>query len=110
MFMTTITAWKYLAPKPKSFYKQLFVNNRIQARLLYGHYRNAEEPLSPEAIAAAYNLPLEAVQEAIRYCEGNPPEIREDFAAEDALLDAEQRAAAEGRLLTPQEMVELRRR
>lgn len=108
--MATIASWKYLAPKPKSFYKQLFVNGRIQARLLYGLYRSAEEPQSPEQIAAAYNLPLEAVQEAIAYCEGNPPEIQEDFAAEEALLAAEQRAAAEGRLLTPQEMVELRRR
>ncbi len=50
--MATITTWKYLAPKPKSFYKQLFVNGRIQARLLYGLYRNAEEPQSPEEIAA----------------------------------------------------------
>ena len=108
--MATITTWKYLAPKPNSFYKQLFVNGRTQARLLYGLYRNAEEPQSPEEIAAAYNLPLEAVREAIAYCEGNPPEIQEDFAAEDALLAAKQRAAAEGRLLTPQEMAELRRR
>ena len=108
--MATIATWKYLAPKPKSFYKQLFVNRRIQARLLYGLYRNAEEPQSPEQIAAAYNLPLEAVQEAIAYCESNPPEIQEDFAAEEALLAAEQRAAAEGRLLTAQEMVKLRRR
>jgi hypothetical protein len=108
--MATIASWKYLAPKPKSFYKQLFVNGRIQARLLYGLYRSVEEPQSPEQIAAAYNLPLAAVQEAIANCEGNPPEIQEDFDAEEALLAAEQRAAAQDRLLTPQEMVELRRR
>jgi hypothetical protein len=108
--MSTTIIWKYLAPKPKSFYKQLFVNGRIQARLLYGLYRNTEEPQSPEAIAAAYHLPLEAVREAIAYCDANPPEIQEDLAAEEALLAAKQRAAAEGRLLTPTEWVELRRR
>ncbi|HYV37894.1 MAG TPA: hypothetical protein VE988_19570 [Gemmataceae bacterium] len=50
--MTTITTWKYLAPKPKSVYKQLFVG-RIQTRLLYGLYRSEEEPQSPEEIADA---------------------------------------------------------
>ena len=41
-------------------------------------YVNEEMPMTPEEIAADYNLPLEAVQEAIAYCESNPPELAED--------------------------------
>jgi hypothetical protein len=44
--------------------------------------------MTPEEIAADYQLPLEAVQEAIAYCESNPPEIAEDFAREEARVRA----------------------
>jgi len=74
------TQWKHLAPNPKSFYKQLFIKGtRIRARILYGMFMSAEEPRTPEQIAEDYGLPLEAVREAIAYCQSNPPEIREDF-------------------------------
>ena len=83
------TAYRYLAPNPRSSYKQLFVKGtRIPARVLYGCYVSLEEARSPEEIAADYNLPLEAVKEAIAYCESDPPEIREDFAREEALMKA----------------------
>jgi uncharacterized protein (DUF433 family) len=87
---TTPHNWKYLAPNPKSLYKQLFVKGtRIRARVLYGDYASEEEPrMTPEDIAAEYGLPLEAVLEAIAYCESNPPEIASDFAAEEALMEA----------------------
>jgi uncharacterized protein (DUF433 family) len=83
------TIWKYLEPRPKSSYRQLFVKGtRIRARVLYGWYMNEEDPLTPEQLAAEFNLPLEAVQEAIAYCESNPPEIEQDFLREEALLSA----------------------
>src|SRR5262245_62015549 len=83
------TTWKYLEPRPKSFYRQLFVKGtRIRARILYGAYMSAEEPETPEEIAANYNLPLEAVREAIAYCQSNPPEIAEDFRREEILMEA----------------------
>ncbi len=44
--------------------------------------------MSAEEIAADYNLPLEAVLEAIAYCESKPPEIEKDFQREEALMDA----------------------
>src|SRR5690242_13470717 len=54
----TSTTWKYLAPNPKSAYKQLFIQGRrIRARMLYGMYMSAEEPMTPEAIAREYDLP-----------------------------------------------------
>src|SRR5260370_24165516 len=85
---TSIT-WHYLAPNPKSCYKQLFVKGtRIRARVLYGMFMSAEEPMTPEEIAADLSLPLEAVQEAITYCRSNPPEIAQDFERQERLMHA----------------------
>ena len=86
---TTSVTWQYLAPNPKSCYKQLFVNGtRIRARVLYGMHVSAEEPMTPAEIAEALNLPVEAVNEAIAYCQSNPPEIPQDFAREERLIEA----------------------
>jgi hypothetical protein len=46
------------------------------------------EPMTPEEIAEAYLVPLEAVLEAIAYCDSDPPEIREDFEREQKLIEA----------------------
>src|SRR6266481_1597978 len=82
-------SWQYLAPSPKSCYKQLFVKGaRIRARVLYGLFMSAEEPMTPDQIAAEYGLPLDAVKEAIAYCQSNPPEIAQDFAREERLMEA----------------------
>ena len=83
------TTWQYLAPNPNSCYKQLFVKGtRIRARVLYGMFRSADGPMTPAEIAAEFNLPLAAVQEAIVYCQSNPPEIAQDFAREQRLMQA----------------------
>src|SRR2546425_11668829 len=85
---TSIT-WHYLAPNPYSCYKQLFVKGtRIRARVLYGMFMSAEEPMTPAEIASDLNLPLEAVKEAIAYCQSNPPEIAQDFEREERLMEA----------------------
>src|SRR5256885_11668635 len=82
------TTYVHLAPNPKSAYKQLFVKGtRIRARVLFGFYAG-EEPMSPEEIARDYNLPVEAVREAIAYCESNPLELADDYAREAALDEA----------------------
>ncbi len=89
MKQSTAAPWIYLESRPRSFYRQLFVkDSRILARTLYGWYKSAEDPLTPEEIAAEFNLPLPAIQEAIAYCETNPPEIVEDQEREDALAQA----------------------
>jgi uncharacterized protein (DUF433 family) len=89
MSESTATTWKHLAPNPKSAYTQLFVcGTRIRARVLYGMFMSEEEPISPEQIAADFHLPLEAVQEAIAYCQSDPPEIRKDFEREEQLMEA----------------------
>jgi uncharacterized protein (DUF433 family) len=86
---STSTTWQYLAPNPNSSYQQLFIKGtRIRARVLYGMFMSAEEPMTPEQIAAEFGLPAEAVKEAIAYCQGNPPEIGQDFERETRLMEA----------------------
>jgi uncharacterized protein (DUF433 family) len=70
-------------------YKQLFIKERwIAARTLYSMYAREESPMTPGEIAADYDLPLEAVQEAIVYCASNPPELAENHAREEAVMEA----------------------
>lgn len=107
---TTTTSWKHLAPNPKSLYTQLFIKDtRIRARILYGMYMSAEEPMTPEEIAADFNLPVEAIKEAIAYCQSDPPEIKKDFEREERLMaatgmnDPDYKYGGKFRPLTPQE-------
>jgi hypothetical protein len=82
------TTWNYLAPKPGSSYRQLFVKGRnISARSLYSCFAREDEPMTPEQIAADRNLPLEVVQEAIAYCTSIPPELARDEALEATMLE-----------------------
>jgi uncharacterized protein (DUF433 family) len=85
---TQSTAYVHLAANPNSAYKQLFVKGtRIRARVLYGWYA-CEEPMAPADIAREFNLPVEAVLEAIAYCQSDPPALLEDYAREEALSEA----------------------
>jgi uncharacterized protein (DUF433 family) len=108
------TTWKYLAPNPKSAYKQLFLKgHRIRARDLYGMYMSAEEPMTPAEIAADYDLPFEAVEEAIAYCQADPPEIKEDFEREERIMEAtgmndpDYKYGGKYRILSPEERARL---
>lgn len=83
--------WKYLAPNPKSAYRQLFVKGtRIRAEAPPGMLVDGDppDPTTPEQIAADMNLPVEAVREAIAYCQTCPEDIERDHAAEEALMKA----------------------
>jgi uncharacterized protein (DUF433 family) len=86
--------WVYLDRKPGSSYRQLFVRGRgIRARTLYGMYMSETQPHTLEEIAAAYELPLDVVVEAMAYCASDPPEIREDWEEEEALMRSVDRNA-----------------
>src|SRR5579871_3539586 len=87
---TQALRWTYLAPKPGSVYRQLFVKGRnISAFTLYCMSLDGDEPgLTPEEIAVDYDLPVEAVLEAIAYGASNPPELRQDWEADEALAEA----------------------
>ena len=105
--------YEYLAPNPKSSYKQLFVKGtRLRARVLFGSYRSEDERRSIEEIAADYKLPVEAVKEAIAYCQSNPPELLEDYRREAALIEAygrnDQDLDDRSKHLTPEEFARIR--
>lgn len=87
--------WKYLVRKPGSNYKQLFVKDRwVAAWDLYcATFASDREPdespaMTPEEIAENFYVPLEAVKEAVAYCESNPPELQQDFEADERLAKA----------------------
>jgi hypothetical protein len=74
---------------------------------------SADEPMTPEEIAADYNLPLEAVQEAIAYYRSNLPEIQEDFRREELRMevtgmnDPDYKYGGKYKELSPQERARL---
>ena len=74
---------------------------------------SAEEPMTPEEIPADYGLALEAVQEAIAYCQTDPPEIKADFACEGRIMEAagmndpDYKYGGKYRILSPQERARL---
>src|SRR5438309_8466644 len=79
--------YKYLKSKPGSNYRQLFVNGRIRAEVLYRE-TVGQEPLTPEEVAREYNLPVEAVREAIDYCVKNQDLLDQERAREEAWIRA----------------------
>jgi len=81
--------WKYLERRAGSSYKQLCIKGkRIFAWTLYCEFMSEKEPRTPEQLAADFEIPLEAVQEAIAYCRSDPPELREDKRKDDLLSEA----------------------
>jgi hypothetical protein len=85
--MSEPVRYKYLQPKRGSRYQQLAVGGRIRAEILYRETLGAE-PLSPEQVAQEYNLPVEAVLEAIHYCEHNRELLDAERAREQAAIEA----------------------
>jgi uncharacterized protein (DUF433 family) len=58
----------HLAPREGSAYQQYFVKGRnLRAETLY-RATTGPEPMSPEEVARDYDLPVDAVREAVHYC------------------------------------------
>jgi uncharacterized protein (DUF433 family) len=96
------TQWKHLEPHPQSSYKQLFLKGtRIRAEIIYDSWLDAEppDPTTPEEVAADWNVSVEAVREAIAYCQSDPPEIEEDHRKEREFFQARGVIDAEGNYL-----------
>lgn len=85
--MSNAVPYRYLRVKRGSNYRQLAVNGRIRAEILY-RQTVGPEALPPEQVAQEYSLPVEAVLEAIRYCEQNQEVLDADRAMEDASIKA----------------------
>lgn len=80
--------YKYLKPKQGSRYRQLFVNGRIMAEILY-RQTVGREPRTADEVAQDYGIPVEAVLEAIHYSQHNPNILDEDRAMEEASIEAQ---------------------
>jgi uncharacterized protein (DUF433 family) len=82
----TLSTWKYLDRRPGSSYQQLCIKGKhIWA---WTQFMNEKEPRTPEQLAEDFDLPLEAVREAIEYCRTDPREIREDNRKDDLQAEA----------------------
>lgn len=79
--------YKHLKPKRGSSYRQLYVGGRIRAEVIYRETVGLE-PLTPEEVAREYNIPVEAVQEAIDYCIRNKDLLDAERASEAASIKA----------------------
>lgn len=70
--------YKYLGPWRGSTYRQFFYTERkIRAETLYRE-TVGEDPRTPEEVAEDYDVPVEAVYEAIHYCTHNEDLLRKE--------------------------------
>ena len=82
MSTNTETQYKHLEPRPGSNYRQWFIKGRkIRAAVVYGIV-NGDEPRTPEEFAADFEVPLEAVLEALDYAAKNGDVIHQDWLRE----------------------------
>lgn len=114
MSATPIPNWQYLAPNPKSAYRQLFLKGtRIRAEIIYGLTVDGSEPMTPEEVADSYGLTLAAVYEACAYCLSAPREIELDHLAEEKIMaatgmnDPDYRLGGKYRIISPQQRAQL---
>jgi hypothetical protein len=82
--MESTLDYKYLKPKRGSRYKQLFFG-RIRAEVLYRE-TIGPEPLTPSEVAREYDVPVEAVNEAIDYCTKNKELLDAERAREESAI------------------------
>ena len=85
--MSEQAEYRYLRQKPGSNYRQLFVNGRIRAEILYRETIGSE-PLTVGEIAREYGLPVEAVEEAVDYCLLNQDLLEDERVRESARIKA----------------------
>jgi hypothetical protein len=114
--MSTVTTYQHLERHPGSSYKQLFVKGSgFPAIAVYCAHISQEEPMTAEELAVDFSIPLAAVMEAIDYGRSNPPEVAEDIARDDALmeargqLDPNYKYDPRPKILTPQEVMRIMR-
>lgn len=90
------TTYAHLGPRQGSSYRQFFLKGRkIRAETLY-RATVGPEPMTAEEVAADYDVPVDAVREAIHYCETHAALLDEerarDRAAGESLMTPEARA------------------
>lgn len=89
--MSAEREYQYLEFRTGSLYRQpLIKGRRIRVEILYGLTIPSEdgEVYTPEQVAEHYDLPLDAVLEAIDYCQKHWDVVAADRAREDRLMEA----------------------
>lgn len=82
--------YQHLKPKRGSNYRQLFVDGRIRAEVVYRKTVGVE-PMTPEEVARDCGIPVAAVLEAIEYCIKNGELLDAERNRETALIQADGR-------------------
>ena len=111
---TTEVKYQHLERNPRSAYRQLFIKGRrIRAWVIYCEH--VAQDRTPEDIAEDFDLPIDAVREAIAYGASNPPEVRGDIVREEELMraagmfDPEHRRTGKTKPISPQERARIHR-
>ena len=71
MATTTETRYQHLEPRPGSNYRQLFLKGRRIRAAVVHEAVHGPDPYTPEEFAREYDVPLEAVLEALDYAARN---------------------------------------
>ena len=78
--------YQHLEPRHGSHYRQLWIKGRrIRAEILY-RFTVGAEPCTPKEVAQDYDLPIEAVHEAIEYAVHNQELLRAERSREEVRL------------------------
>ena len=76
--MAETIAYIHLAPREGSAYQQYFIRGRnLRAETLY-RATVGPEPMNPDEVARDYDVPVEAVREAVDYCNRNAPLLQRE--------------------------------
>lgn len=78
------THYRFLEPRPGSSYRQLFIKGRRIRAAIVHEAVHGPDAYSPEEFAREYDVPLEAVREAIDYVASNLPLIEAERDREAA--------------------------
>jgi uncharacterized protein (DUF433 family) len=88
MTTSTATQYQYLEPRPGSNYRQLFLKGRRIRAAVVHEAVHGPDPYTPEEFALDYDVPLEAVREALDYAANNLPLIEAERNREAADIRA----------------------
>jgi len=84
----TETQYHHLEPRPGSNYRQLFLKGRRIRAAVVDEAIHGPDPFTPEEFASEYQVPLEAVLEALEYVARSRPLIEQERDHEAAKLRA----------------------
>jgi uncharacterized protein (DUF433 family) len=88
MTTKTETQYQHLEPRPGSNYRQLFLKGRRIRAAVVDEAVHGPDLFTPEEFAGEYQVPLDAVLEALDYVARNRPLIEHERDLEAARLHA----------------------